>query len=135
MFFTSRRAKAAQFFINTVLESVAEDAWKDALISVAMDYSVFGDNRQMLTNFKDLGMYLVALGDDLVNFHEAPKSDLHPLDGGHFIYGWWFNCPHGSGGERKSKCLAPFVSLFFRSLHKSGTVNVITNMAPFCLEL
>jgi hypothetical protein len=105
------RSKAALFYLNTVLESVAEDAWRDALISVAMDHSAFGDNQQMLTHFKDLASYAEAVGSDIINFHEASKSDLHSLSAGHFLYGWWFNCPRGSGskGSRDVKCLAPFL--------------------------
>ena len=102
----NKRGRAAQFFVNTVLESIAEDAWKDALISATMDYSVFTDKNQMLTHFKDLGMYVDTLSNDLVNFYEVSKSDLLPLDGGHYLYGWWFNCPRSSTG---SKCLAPFL--------------------------
>lgn len=102
----NKRGKAALFYVNTVLENIAEDAWKDALISVTMDYSVFTDKRQMLTHFKDLGMYVDTLSNDLVNFYEVSKSDLYPLDGGHYLYGWWFNCPRSNTG---SKCLAPFL--------------------------
>ena len=107
----NRRGKAAFHYLNTVLESVAEDAWKDALISVAMDSSVFSDKGQMLTHFKDLVGYAEALGSDIINFFEVSKSDLYPVDGGHFLYGWWFNCPRGGGkgGSKESRCLAPFL--------------------------
>ena len=107
----NKRGKAAFFYLNTVLETVAEDAWRDALISVAMDHSVFGDNQQMLTHLKDLARYVEAVGSDIVNFYEVSKSDLLPLDGGHFLFGWWFNCPRTSskGGGREGRCLAPFL--------------------------
>ena len=105
----NQRGRAAQFYLNTVLERVAGDAWKDALISVAMDNSVFSENAQMLTHFKDLGMYVDVLGNDLINFYEVSKSDLYPLDGGHFLYGWWFNCPHASKGDKDSACIASFL--------------------------
>ena len=105
----NRRGRAALFYLNTVLESVAEDAWKDALISVAMDHSAFGDNGQMITHFKDLTTYADILCNDLVSFYEVSKSDLLPLDGGHYLYGWWFNCPRGRKGDRESTCLAPFL--------------------------
>lgn len=105
----NRRGKAAFFYVNTVLETVAEDAWKDALISVAMDHSIFTDNGQMLTHFKDLGMYVETLSSDLINFFEVSKSDQYQLDAGHYLYGWWFNCPCGSSGDKESACLAPFL--------------------------
>lgn len=105
----NRRGKAAVYYVNTVLEDVAEDAWKDALISVAMDQSAFSSNGQMITHFMDLGMYAEALSNDLVNFFEVSKSDLYPLDGGHFLFGWWINCPRGSSGSKESRCLAPFL--------------------------
>jgi hypothetical protein len=105
----NRRGKAALFYVNTVLEDVAGDAWKDALISVAMDQSAFSSNGQMITHFMDLGMYAEALSNDLVNFFEVSKSDLYPLDGGHFLFGWWLNCPRGSSGSKVSRCLAQFL--------------------------
>ena len=109
----NKRGKAAFFYLNTVLGSVAEDAWRDALISVAMDYSVFSDKGQMLTHFKDLSKYAEALGGDIVNFFEVSETDLYPVDGGHFLYGWWFNCPRSgrktSSKDRDARCLAPFL--------------------------
>ena len=107
----NRRGKAAFFYLTTVLGTVAEDAWRDALISVAMDYSVFSDKGQMLTHLKDVARYAEALGSDMVNFFEVSKSDLHPVDGGHFLYGWWFNCPRGGGkaSSKEDRCLAPFL--------------------------
>ena len=106
----NRRGKAALYFLNTALESMAEDAWKDALISVAMDHSAFSGSLQMLTHFQDLAMYADTLGNDLINFYEVSKSDLIPLDAGHFLYGWWFNCPRGAtGSSKESMCLAPFL--------------------------
>ena len=106
-----QRGRAALFYLNTVLDSVAEDAWRDALISVAMDHSAFSDTQQMLTHLKDLARYAEAVGNDIVNFYEVSKSDLLPLDGGHFLYGWWFNCPRTSRktGGREVRCLAPFL--------------------------
>lgn len=117
----NRRGRAALFYLNTVLERVAEDAWKDALISVAMDHTVFGDNGQMISHFKDLTMYADILSNDLVNFYEVSKSDLLQLDGGHYLYGWWFNCPRGRKGDKDSTCLAPFlpsdsVAIFHRAV-------------------
>lgn len=103
----NKRGKAALYYVNTVLEAVAEDAWRDALISVAMDDSAFGDNGQMLSHFKDLGMYADTLANDLINFYEVSKSDAYQLDAGHYLYGWWFNCPRSS--NKNSACLAPFL--------------------------
>lgn len=103
----NERGKAALYYVNTVLESVAEDAWRDALISVAMDDSAFSDSGQMLSHFKDLGMYTDTLANDLINFYEVSKSDAYPLDAGHYMFGWWFNCPRSS--KKTSACLAPFL--------------------------
>lgn len=102
----NKRGKAARYFVNAILEEVAEDAWRDALISVAMDNSAFAENGQMLTSFKDLGMYADTLSSDLINFFEVAKSDVYQLDEGHYLYGWWFNCPRSS---KDSTCLAPFL--------------------------
>ena len=104
----NRRGKAAVYCLNTILEKIAEDAWKDALMAVAMDYSAFSDTQQMLTNFKDLGMYAEATASDLVNFFEASQSDAYPLDAGHYLFGWWFNCPRGSS-DGNTECMAPFL--------------------------
>ena len=102
----NQRGRAAFYYTTTVLDTIAEDAWKDALISVAMERSAFSEDGHMLTSLLDLGHYSDMLAVDLVNFYQAPESDAYPLDAGHFLFGWWFNCPRGRKGEG-TKCLAP----------------------------
>lgn len=102
----NQQGRAAFYYVSTVLDTVAQDAWKDALISVAMERSAFREDGYMITSLEELSHYSGMLAVDLVNFYEAPKSDAYPLDAGHFLFGWWFNCPSGRKGKA-TKCLVP----------------------------
>ena len=102
------RGEAAFYYVTTILDNVAKDAWKDVLISVAMERSAFSDKGQMITSLADLARYSSMLAMDLTSFSDAPVSDTYPLDAGHYLFGWWVNCPR----RRKDKaveCLVPYL--------------------------
>ena len=103
-----RRGEAAFYYVTTVLDNVAKDAWKDVLISVAMERSAFSDKGQMITSLEDISHYSSMLAMDLTSFSDAPLSDTYPLDAGHYLFGWWVNCPRKRKGQAV-KCLVPYL--------------------------
>ena len=90
--------RGAHYFVSTVLDKYAKEAWLDALLSVGLDESTFDGT--LKTSFNDLIQYILMLSHDFEMLDRAPKEDLLPLHSEHYLFGWWVNCV-------KSSCLIP----------------------------
>ena len=92
----------ARYFANTVLGEMSKEAWSDALLAIGMEEVQFSEEGRLIMNLQALLQYILTVMHDVNLLGRVPKSEIIPPDGGHFLFGWWHNCPRSSSG-----CLLP----------------------------